>query len=225
MSFGLYETSRCAPPGRVEHTLAVEFGAKLRDSSGVELGFWGERLPVPMYALHLGLFRNCDLGLRLGVAAAGLSAKYTFWDGEPSVAFVADASGSIALIPMALVETGRAFDGRLLVSGGYGTLGYAASIGAGHRYRASGFEFGRTVEQSWDITASGGLPVTFVERVRIMPVLSVGLPVWTSYLEYEFLESTRVWANPDVQRLSASLGVSLSLLARDHADPEPFRLR
>ncbi|MEO0081858.1 MAG: hypothetical protein ABIL25_06160 [candidate division WOR-3 bacterium] len=222
MSSGLYETARTSPPGQLEHILAVELKADVRKLSGIpHLDWWsGDFHPAPMYALRLGLFRNCDLGLRLGLGAAGLSAKYTFWDGEPAFALVADAAGSFAILPMAFADTRKRLGGSLLVSGGTGVVGYAASLGAGYRREESSFEFGRSDEQSWDIIASGGLPLMLGDRVRIMPVLSAGVPVWTRYLEWDFAESTAVYPNPDVRRLTLSAGISVSLVApRDDWEP------
>jgi hypothetical protein len=214
MSSGLYETARCAPPGRTEHTFAVETGAVLRARSGLIGGFEQSFTPTPLYTLRLGLFRNCDLGLRLGLCAAGLSAKYTFWDGEPAIAFVADASGSFFFSMGVGATTGAALAGRLLVSSEPKPVGYAVSLGVGYHQKDIGVELGSSLERSWDILASGGLPIALGERVRVMPVLSVGVPAWTRFTESGWEgDSSYVYDNPDIRRLSVSLGVSLSLLA------------
>ena len=215
MSSGLYETARCAPPGKFEQTLALEWEAVVRHSSGIVFNPWpGPLYPVPMYAVRLGLFRNCDLGLRLGLCAAGLSAKYTLWDGEPAIAFVADASGSFFFAMGAGATTGAALAGRLLVSSEPKPVGYAVSLGVGYHSKDIGVELGSSLERSWDILASGGLPIALGERVRVMPVLSVGVPAWTRFTESGWEgDSSYVYDNPDIRRLSVSLGVSLSLLA------------
>lgn len=214
MTSGLYETARCAPPGEVEHTVTLQYVDSIAGLAD-QRDWW----PAPQYTVRVGIFRNCDIGLRLGLLSAGLSAKYTFYDGTPSIALLADGAAMGWVHPMVGGGAGTALGGRLVASDEVGTLGYAASLGAERCWERNTAEGGLDIDQWWSVTASAGMPWSIGERVRVMPVVGAALPVWARRRSWEWLpgegDSTEVYTGIDPDRLSLSLGVSVSI------KPEP----